>query len=88
MFSDEPLLTKSLVPLAFGLLERCARVAVLSTRPPVASTGDAGPLRVGARCFWRLPKLSALKPLHLGVGMTLLQTAQSRKQVFAIGCPE
>ena len=88
MFSDEPLLTKSLVPLAFGLLERCARVAVFSTRAPVASTGGAGPLNVGARGLWRLPKLSALKPLHLCVGMTLLQTAQSRKQVFAIGCPE
>ena len=88
MFSDEPLLSKNLVPLTFRLLERCARVAVFSTGPPVASTGGAGPLKVGARCFWRLPKLSALKPLHLCVGMTLLQTAQSRKQVFAIGCPE
>jgi hypothetical protein len=88
MLSDEPLLTKSLVPLAFGLFERCSRVAVFSTRPPVASTRGGGSLKVGARRFRRLPESSALKPLHLCVGMTLLQTTQSGKQIFAIGCPE
>ena len=85
---NKPLLTTSLVALAFARFEGLSRISMFSSRPPLTSARRARFLKVSASSFGRLPKLPTLEPLHLRIGMTGQETAQSRKQVFAIGSPE
>jgi hypothetical protein len=88
MLPGESLLTPYLIAFAFLLLEWLARISMLSAWTPVTSTRGAGLFKRVERCLGRFPKLPTLEPLHLCVGMSLLQASQSGQKVFAIGCAE
>jgi hypothetical protein len=75
MFAIEPLLATSLVALALLLLEWLSRIPMLSTRPPVTRALFSRFLKRALRFLRRRPQLSALKPFHLCIWMTLLQAA-------------
>jgi hypothetical protein len=79
----ETLLTASLIPLTFLLLERLSRITVLSARTPIAATRLARHLKRALSFFWRRPELASLEPFHLRVGMTLLQPTKRWQQVVA-----
>jgi hypothetical protein len=85
---NKPLLTTILVPLAFARFEWLSGISMFSSRSPATTTRRARLLKISASSFRRLPKLPTLEPLHLGIGMACQETAQSRKQVFAIGSAE
>jgi hypothetical protein len=85
VFTDKPLLTASLIPFALRFLERFARVSVLPARPPVTTARRRSCLsKIRKSSLGRRPDFPALEPLQFGVRMALLQSAESRQQIFSI----
>jgi len=78
VLSREPLTPAILIPLALCLLERLARISVLTTRSPVTTARCLDSFKIGESRLGGLPDLSALKPLQLGIRMPLLQPAERR----------
>ena len=76
MLANEALLTTLLIPLTLALLERLARISMFPTWPPVPSARCRRFLKVCVRSVGRVPQSSTLEPLHLRIGMALLEAAK------------
>src|SRR5262245_35207270 len=61
---------------------------MLSTRSPLTAALFNGFSKRGLRLFLRGPELAALEPLHLRIGVPLLQSTQRGQKVLAFGGAE